>query len=147
MMKMKKTINDFHFKTFDKKDRSSFSYWYMHWKAFNLTAYFLGAWKFKYLFHDFEKPWLKLFWPYEKVQAFHRKHANHHVQYAGDDFDWEAMVIDWECSRFTKSAAQLNAADTLVEEMKRLEPGTGKYQQTWLYNHVTPVLKKFGLIQ
>ena len=46
---------------FDKSQRSKFKYWFAHWCAFNMTALNLGVWKFKYLFHDIEKPWLMLF--------------------------------------------------------------------------------------
>ena len=74
--------NKYRFKKFSKEQRSSFAYWYYHWKAFNLTALHLGCWKFKYLFHDFEKPWLMLFWrDYKKVQTWHRSHNKHHIQY------------------------------------------------------------------
>ena len=140
-------INDFHFRLFNKSQRSTFEYWYYHWKAFNILATQFGVWKPKYLFHDIEKPWLRLFWPYQKVQDFHRKHANHHIQYQGEDFDWEAMAIDWECSRYTKSEAQLNAVDTLADELTRLEPGFGKYQRDWLKCNLKPVLVKFGLLE
>lgn len=47
---------------FGKDERSSFPYWFAHWKAFNMVALQLGHWKFKYLFHDIEKPWLMLLW-------------------------------------------------------------------------------------
>lgn len=102
------------FKTFGKDERSSFKYWYYHWKAFNLTAFYIKAWKFKYLFHDIEKPWLKLMWgDYKRVQQWHRLHNKHHSEYKGgyDKIDWEALIIDNECSRFTKASAQLNARD------------------------------------
>lgn len=104
-----------HFKKFGEDKKSSFSYWYYHWKAFNLVAIYLHVWKFKYLFHDIEKPWLRLFLPYKKVQKWHRTHNKHHVQYKGgiDKIDWEALVIDNECSRFTKLAAPLNAREYL----------------------------------
>jgi hypothetical protein len=105
-------LENFYFKKFNKSERSTFTYWYYHWKAFNLLAFSLGCWKFKYLFHDFEKPWLRLFLPYEKVQEIHRKNNAHHLEYKkSPNYDWEAMVLDWECSRFTKNAAQLNARD------------------------------------
>lgn len=104
-----------HFKLFSKQERSSFSYWYYHWKAYNLTAWYLGRWKFKYLLHDIEKPWLRLFLPYERVQAIHRKNNSHHIAYKKglDNVDIQAMIIDNECSRFTKLEAQLNARDYL----------------------------------
>lgn len=67
-------------------------------------------WKFKYLFHDIEKPFLKLFLPYEKVKAWHRKHNRHHINYPDKTkIDWMALAIDWECSHFSKLAQPLNA--------------------------------------
>jgi len=143
-------INKFHFKKFKKNERSSFAYWYYHWKAFNLVALSLGAWKFKYLFHDIEKPWLRLFWPYEKVQAYHRTHSNHHVEYPAkksSDYDWEAMVIDWECSPYTKVAAKWHAVDALPFEMDKLPQGAEFGQSLWLAKNITPVLYKFKLIK
>lgn len=146
-----KPIEEYHFKKFDKSQRSTFAYWFYHWKAFNLTAMSLGAWKFKYLFHDFEKPWLRLFLPYEKVQRFHRKHSRHHLEYKhapmyisntlwaktynedgtecyeGKDFDWEAMVIDWECSRHTKIASPRTALEEIEWKYDRYE--LSKYER------------------
>lgn len=69
------------FKKFTKEERSTFKYWFYHWCAFNYTACKLHAWRFKYLFHDIEKPWLRLFLPYKTVQRFHRKHNTHHLEY------------------------------------------------------------------
>ena len=114
---------------FTKKQRSTFPYWFAHWCAYQMTALNIGAWKFKYLFHDLEKPFLKLFLPYKTVQQYHRKAHKHHPEWlenelyyydyrnggeAGivnllDEFDWEGMIIDWECSRFTKIAQPRNA--------------------------------------
>lgn len=100
-------------KKFTKQERSSFSYWYNHWKAFNLVAMQHKVWKFKYLFHDIEKPWLMLHWKdYHKVQLWHRTHNNHHLEYYWvGKVDWEAMVIDWECSRYTKLASPETARE------------------------------------
>ena len=69
------------FKKFTKDKRSTFPYWFWHLLAYNYTAIKLHAWKFKYIFHDFEKPWLKLIWKdYDKVRRWHRKH-NFHLIY------------------------------------------------------------------
>ena len=97
---------------FTKSERGTFKYWFAHWCAFQMTALNLRRWKPKYLLHDIEKPFLKLFWDYKKVQKWHRTHNSHHIEYKGQ-WDTYAMVIDWECSRFTKAEAQLNAYDTL----------------------------------
>lgn len=112
------------FKKFDKSQRSSFSYWFWHFLAFNLVAIELKAWKPKYLFHDIEKPWLKLIWrDYSKVQKWHRTHNSHHLEYKGER-DWPAMVIDWECSRYTKYAAPRTA----IEEAEfKLNDGSMNY--------------------
>lgn len=111
---------------FGKEERSSFKYWFAHWCAFNMTALRLGIWKKKYLLHDWEKPWLMLLWrDYKRVQHYHRHHHNHHFEYALEGveninkLDWEAMVIDWECSGFTKTAAAWDAREQLEREVKR----------------------------
>lgn len=83
---------------FTKDDRSSFPYWFAHWCAFQMTALNLGIWKFKYLFHDWEKPWMRLFCKYETVQKWHRSHRRHHPEYGlkngWDKVDWYEMIID-----------------------------------------------------
>ena len=105
---------------FDENDKSTFPYWFAHWCSFQLCALNLGIWKLKYLFHDFEKPWLKLIWQYKKVQKWHREHNKHHLEYGlkhgWDNVDWEALVIDWECSHMSKKQCPLNAR----EEMERI---------------------------
>ena len=47
-----KKLSDYHFKKFDKGQRSSFKYWFNHYKAYNLTAIALGVVKPKYVLHD-----------------------------------------------------------------------------------------------
>lgn len=102
------------FRKFTKKERSSFSYFFWHWLAYNYTACKLGVWKPKWLLHDIEKPWLKLFLKdYKKVQKWHRMHNDHHLHYGRKNglnkVDWLAAVLDWECSRLTKLQAQKTA--------------------------------------
>ena len=113
---------------FTKEDRSTFPYWFAHWCAYNMTALNLKCWKFKYLFHDIEKPFLKLFLQYKDVQTWHRKHNKHHPEWLEhkieecekyyefeeipkliEDYDYECTLIDWECSRFTKISQPLDA--------------------------------------
>ena len=98
--KLNDIIKDYcNFSMFSKNDKSSFPYWFAHWCSFQLCALNLGIWKFKYLFHDFEKPWLKLFLPYKKVQKWHREHNKHHLEYGlkygFNKVDWYALMIDW----------------------------------------------------
>lgn len=124
---------------FSKEERSSFSYWFAHWCAFQMTALNLHTWKFRFIFHDMEKPWLKLFWPYDKVKKFHRTHNRHHPEYNGKK-DWLGMVIDWECSRFTKTAAPMNARETL-ESMKTRKP----IWYSEMKKNIEPILNELGL--
>lgn len=126
---------------FTKEERSSFKYWFAHWCAFQMTALNLKCWKFKYLFHDIEKPWLKLFLTYDKVQHIHRTLNNHHLQYKHPNrIDWKAMVIDWECSRFTKEAAPLTARETMM--MKIRKDSSLKHI---LLTNMLPILDKYKI--
>lgn len=135
-MNIDKELNSL--RKFGKEERSSFPYWFNHWTAYNLVAIKCGKWRLKYLFHDWYKPWLKLFMPYEDVQKFHREHSNHHLEWMnkkiGDienyddfkwfstiyhilhDYDYDGTIIDWECSRYTKDASPLTA----YEEYEKL---------------------------
>ena len=122
--KLNDIIKDYcNFSMFSKNDKSSFPYWFAHWCSFQLCALNLGIWKFKYLFHDFEKPWLKLFLPYKKVQKWHREHNKHHLEYGlkygFNKVDWYALMIDWECSHMSKKQAPLLARETMEYELAK----------------------------
>lgn len=108
---------------FTKEQRGTFKYTLAHVLAFNVVAMSLGVWRWKYIFHDAEKPWLmllaRIFYkdPYSKVQHWHRTHNAHHLEYYKEattktkrrNINALEMIIDWECSRFTKLASPLNA--------------------------------------
>lgn len=98
---------------FTLKDCGGFKYWYAHWKAFNKVARQCHAWKFKYLFHDIEKPLMMLFGKdFESVQKWHVDHKAHHPQNKPfSKVDVEGMLIDWECGRYTKSFATMTARE------------------------------------
>lgn len=127
---------------FNKEERSTFKYWFAHWCAFQMTALNLKCWKFKYLFHDIEKPWLMLLWKdYKRVQKWHRNHSKHHIEYPNEYYiDWEAVVIDWECSRFTK----VSSPRTAREEMKRVIEFNPKYE-ILLKIKMLPILNNLNL--
>ena len=137
------------FRKFDKKDRSSFSYWFNHWLAYNWVAWNLGVWKPKYLLHDSEKTWLKLFWgEYKKVQKWHNHHNKHHIfsgrHYGLNKVDWLAAVIDWECGRYAKNACPRNAR----EEVDYLLTQTDKYtddEREEIRKNCYPILDYLGL--
>lgn len=128
---------------FSKAERSSFPYWYNHWLAYNLVAFELGVWKFRYLFHDIEKPFLMKLWrDYSRVQQWHRYHNKHHLQYKNKKkIDWEALIIDWECSRFTKLASPKTAREQMLEFKGRMSEEA--YNE--MENKMTKILNKLGL--
>ena len=130
---------------FPKEKRSDFDYWFAHWAAFQMTALNCRCWKFKYLFHDIEKPFLKLFLPYKKVQTLHRRYHKHHPEWLEhklnkwqkilswqlicefmDEFDYEAAIIDWECGHYTKIAQPRDAYDE-YEHMFEFDNFSEKY--------------------
>ena len=157
--------------TFSKDKRGTFKYWFAHWCAFNMVAILCGRWRFKYLFHDAEKPWLLLILgDYQKVRKWHKTHNRHHLEWLdrkvgqhnndwdtrkyirkyGEKVDWEGMVIDWECSRFTKTASPLNAYDEMYVVLENEHVRT-HYPYLWGYSHLirsywlVPAMKRLGL--
>lgn len=131
---------------FGKSDRSTFRYWFAHWAAYQMTALNLGVWKFRHLFHDIEKPWLRLVKPYPWVQSYHRTHARHHLQY-GLYHGFEKvraldLVVDWECSRFTKLSQPLDARQTLEREVQ--DPKFRLYEKT-IRDLIEPILDSLDL--
>lgn len=126
---------------FNKSERSTFKYWFAHWCAYQMTALNLRIWKPKYLFHDIEKPFLKLFLPYEKVKEIHRRRSKHHIEYRNPNKrDWEALMIDWECSRFTKESAPRTCREE-IENKKLINPEW----YTILKEYVIPLCDKYNI--
>ena len=129
---------------FTNDDRGGFAYTFAHWCAFNMTALNLGVWRFKYLFHDVEKPFLMLLFggDYTKTRNWHKEHNRHHLRYKGDikNIDWEAMVIDWECSGFTKKEKPWNARETMRREMEVYPDKKDLIKQ-----NIEPILNRLGL--
>ena len=131
---------------FDENDKSSFPYWFAHWCSFQLCSLNLGIWKFKYLFHDCEKPWLRLIWPYKKVQKWHRTHNSHHLEYGlkhgFDKIDWKALMIDWECSQMSKKQCPLNCREEM--ENKLSEEKWQPYEKE-IRTYLEPLLDSYML--
>lgn len=132
------------FKKFNESQRSTFRYWFNHWKAYNYTAIKVGHWRFHYLFHDFEKPWLRLWFggDYQKVQQVHRRNNRHHLEYkVPSKRNWVDMVIDLESSHLTKNAHKYTA----IEEAGR------KYNNHEMtpdeYTHFMDACRKVGLVK
>lgn len=71
--------------------------------------------------HDIDKVFLYLILGKEKTHNLHKKYSHHHKNKACTDKDYEQMVIDWECARYTKPDKPLNAYDTLYKYYPELE--------------------------
>ena len=123
-------MKDIQYRKFTKEQRSTSPYWFWHWLAFNRTAKAWGVWKFHHRFHDIEKPFLRLFLPYKKVQTIHRKHNKHHLEYQyPEKRNWEDLIIDWECSGLTKIASPLNAIEEANYKFKNNEMTQDDYNK------------------
>lgn len=113
----------------------NFKYWGKHWFAFNNTAIRLHCWKLRFIFHDWEKPWLQIILNHKRVSRLHRKWSRHHAEYMfPSHLDFLAMVIDWECSAVTKPTKPLNARETC-----------DKYYP-YLRDKVYPILEKLKIM-
>lgn len=138
-------------KKFDKSQRSGWRYYWAHWAAFQMVAVMLGVWRPRHLFHDWYKPWLKMFGiPYSEIQYIHRHSSRHHLEYLELNnetrFDWDSMIVDWECSQYTKEACKRNARQKLehiLNDYPNDEHNT--YIKYLLRRYVEPRLEKLGL--
>jgi hypothetical protein len=70
--------------------------------------------------HDVDKILMYLFTgkKHEKaISKFHRKHSSHHAENTKikKRMDYIQMIIDWECSRYTKPDKQLTPRQVLSE--------------------------------
>ena len=88
-------------------------------KLIELSEIYLG--KRKYLFHDLDKVFMYIFFPYLGTKLIHKIHATlspHHVSYFRgiSKVDKKQAILDWESARFTKPDKPQNAAETLVNK-------------------------------
>ena len=77
--------------------------------------------------------------PYKKIQRFHRTHSNHHLEWWEDydtknkcwlDFDWDALIIDWECSQYTKENCPRNARQEMEYMLQRIDDDNLKHHMS-----------------
>lgn len=133
---------------FTKKERSGWRYFWAHWCAFQMVAITLGVWHPKHLFHDWYKPWLRMFGiPYKRIQKFHRKHSKHHLEFFDYKYpsklDWVSMIIDWECSQYTKEACHRNAREEMEHWISNNVDDL--YLVYSLNRYMRPLLNKYNL--
>lgn len=128
-------------KKFPPSQKSTFPYWWNHLIAYNLIAMKWGVWRFKYLFHDIDKPFLRLFLPYSKVRKIHRKYHRHHLAYRNQKkIIWIEMLIDNECGMFTKYDSPLTAREFCNKLIN-----DGHYMADRIKNEALPILDKLGV--
>lgn len=116
------------------KNIDKIQYTLKHRRSFRrIEKELLGHNTFRSLFHDLDKIFLYMFFDYQTVHKWHREHAKHHSIKAATKKDFQQMVIDWECARYTKPDKPLNARETLYTYYPQLE------------DKVLPILEEFNL--
>lgn len=94
----------------------------------------LGHNTIRCLVHDLDKVILYLILGKNLTTKIYRRFAKHHIKSAKSKNDFIEMIIDWECSRFSKSDKPLNAYGTLYKFYPELE------------DKILPLLKELNLI-
>lgn len=140
-------------KKFTEDKKSTFLYWVCHWLCFQYVAIKLHVWMPWYIFHDIEKPLLMWMWKdYPKVRNWHRKHHRHHMEYDNGTIapwlycDYTGMVVDWECSHYTKMHAQLNAYEECCRLLEEAFEEKNPLVIHQLYNYYFEVLQNLKLV-
>lgn len=118
-----------------KLNKADIKYTNAHRKAFReVEKQLLGHNTFRSLFHDLDKSLiLYRLMKHEDARKIHQYWAKHHERSARTHSDYIQMVIDWECSRFTKPDKQLNARETLYKYYPHKE------------KEILPILEELGL--
>ena len=121
------------YRKFTKDQRSTFPYWFWHWLAFNDVARELHVWRPRHILHDIEKPFMRLIFPYTKVQKWHRLHNRHHLEYRYPERrSWLDMIIDWEASGRTKQACPRNAIEEARFKLNEGSMSPSDYTQFYI---------------
>lgn len=113
---------------------NSLAYTVRHRKAFRqVEKELFGRVSLRGYLHDLDKVFLYPILGKKRTQKIHQRHAHHHLARAHTRADFEEMVVDWECARFTKPDKPLNAYDTLYKFYPQLE------------GQILPILKEHGI--
>lgn len=116
------------------KNMEKMKYTIAHRKAFRkIEKSLLGHNTLRSLLHDLDKLILYPFFDKEKISKWHRNYSRHHVKQARTRSDFQQMVIDWECARYTKPDKPLNARETLYKYYPYMEC------------KIKPILEEFNL--
>ena len=119
-----------------KKSYKHIPYTFKHWKmVLKLEKKYIGY--YKYPFHDLDKLFMYIFFPYlgtKIIQKIHTRFAKHHLRKYKKHMRYDEAILDWESARFTKPDKPLDAWDT--------------YQKyfTEFSDNLLPIFRKFNLI-
>ena len=73
---------------------------------------------------------MNIFVSYDKVHHYHQTHSDHHLEYykRTGKCNWTDLVVDWECSQYTKEYGKLPARDYLnkMVEAGKVDEATAK---------------------
>jgi AAA+ ATPase superfamily predicted ATPase len=118
-----------------KNNKSKMFYTIKHKKAYLMVEKDLsGKNTLKGYLHDVDKLFLYLFFSVDSVRRIHRWWSRHHTEsfWSKNLKDYEQMVIDWECARYTKPDKPLTAREMMCkvypELMFELVPILRKYK-------------------
>lgn len=105
-----------------------------HRKAFReIEKKLFGRVSIRGYLHDLDKVFLYLILNKETAHKIHTNFARHHEKRARTQKDFEEMVVDWECARYTKPDKPLNAYETLYKYYPQLE------------NVILPILQRLSI--
>ena len=115
-----------------KKSYKHIPYTFKHWKmVLKLEKKYIGY--YKYPFHDLDKLFMYIFFPYlgtKIIQKIHTKFANHHLRKYKKHMNFDEAILDWESARFTKPDKPLDAYQKYFTEFS---------------NELLPIFEKFNL--
>lgn len=118
-----------------KKSYKHIPYTFKHWKmVLKLEKKYIGY--YKYPFHDLDKLFMYIFFPYlgtKVIQKIHTKFADHHLRKYKKYMNFDEAILDWESARFTKPDKPLDAWDTYQKYFTKFS------------NELLPIFEKFNL--
>lgn len=97
-----------------KKSYKHIPYTFKHWKmVLKLEKKYIGY--YKYPFHDLDKLFMYIFFPYlgtKIIQKIHTRFAKHHLRKYKKHMRYDEAILDWESARFTKPDKPMDAWET-----------------------------------
>lgn len=108
-----------------KKSYKHIPYTFKHWlMVLKLEKKYIGY--YKYPFHDLDKLFMYIFFPYlgtKVIQKIHTKFADHHLRKYKKHMNFDEAILDWESARFTKPDKPMNAWETYQKYFTEFSDG------------------------